>query len=61
MPIYGCARLRHAMSNELKRRMQGKACFNFNKVDAKLFEELDRLTGESLIAFKAAGYLSKSK
>jgi len=33
-----------AMSPELKKRMQGKACFNFSSVDEKLFRELDQLT-----------------
>jgi hypothetical protein len=33
-----------AMSPELKKRMQGKACFNFDSVDEKLFGELDELT-----------------
>jgi hypothetical protein len=32
------------MSAELKKRLQGKACFNFAAVDEKLFRELDRLT-----------------
>jgi hypothetical protein len=32
------------MSPELKKRMQGKSCFNFKVVDEKLFRELARLT-----------------
>jgi len=32
------------MSPELKRRMQGKSCFNFKTVDEKLFKELAKLT-----------------
>jgi len=32
------------MSPELKKRMQGKSCFNFKEVDEKLFKELARLT-----------------
>jgi len=32
------------MSPELKRRMQGKSCFNFKEIDEKLFKELARLT-----------------
>jgi hypothetical protein len=34
----------HGMSPELKKRMQGKSCFNFKVVDEKLFGELARLT-----------------
>ena len=32
------------MSPELKKRMQGKGCFNFASMDEKLFSELDQLT-----------------
>src|ERR1041385_6264851 len=33
-----------AISPELKKRMQGKACFNFKQVDEKLFKELAAIT-----------------
>ena len=36
------------MSPELKKRMQGKGCFNFTAIDEKLFGELDQLTTEGL-------------
>ena len=36
------------MSPELKKRMQGKGCFNFTSMDEKLFSELDKLTVEGL-------------
>jgi len=32
------------MSPELKKRMQGKACFNFKEVDERLFKELEKIT-----------------
>jgi hypothetical protein len=32
------------ISPELRRRMQGKSCFNFTQVDEALFDELDGLT-----------------
>ena len=32
------------ISPELRRRMQGKSCFNFTRVDDALFDELDGLT-----------------
>ena len=32
------------ISPELKKRMQGKACFNFTTIDEKLFKELAQLT-----------------
>jgi hypothetical protein len=56
MPIYGYPKLLDGFSPELKRRMQGKSCFNFKAVDDVLFGELDRLTAESFAAFRRAGY-----
>ena len=32
------------LSPELRKRMQGKSCFNFTRVDDDLFDELDALT-----------------
>jgi len=32
------------MSPDLKKRMQGKSCFNFKETDQKLFDELKELT-----------------
>lgn len=51
MPIYIASRgLR--ISAALKRRMQGKACFNFTRVDHPLFRELALLTRKGIAAFK---------
>src|ERR1700674_1323522 len=44
MSVYASTDLLKAMSPELKKRMQGKSCFNFKEVDEKLFQELDKLT-----------------
>jgi hypothetical protein len=44
MPIYVEPTLLDDVSPELKRRMQGKSCFNFRSVDDDLFEELEALT-----------------
>ena len=44
MSIYACPDLLKSMSPELKKRMQGKSCFNFKEVDEKLFKELAKLT-----------------
>ena len=44
MPVYVDPTLAQTISPELKRRMQGKSCFNFSKVDEGLFAELDSLT-----------------
>ncbi len=44
MPIYVDPAMLDDASPELKKRMQGKSCFNFRAVDEKLFEELEDLT-----------------
>ena len=44
MPIYVEPELLDDVSPELKRRMQGKSCFNFTSVDDGLFDELEALT-----------------
>ena len=40
------------LSDALKRRMQGKSCFNFKAVDKDLFQELARLTQKSVARVK---------
>lgn len=44
MPIYVEPALLDGVSPELRRRMQGKSCFNFRSVDDALIDELDALT-----------------
>ena len=44
MSVYANTDLLKTMSPELKKRMQGKSCFNFKEVDQKLFGELKTLT-----------------
>ena len=48
MGVYGNADLAASISPELKRRMQGKSCFNFTRVDEALFRELETLTARSI-------------
>ena len=43
MPVYVEPSLMDGASPELKRRMQGKSCFNFTKVDEPLFGELEAI------------------
>lgn len=40
------------LSPELKRRMQGKACFNFTSVDEGLFQQLAALTERGFEEFR---------
>ena len=44
MPVYMFPDLLKSISPELKKRMQGKSCFNFKKVEPELFKELSQLT-----------------
>ena len=46
MPIYA-APDRLGASEALLKRMQGKSCFNFTRVDEDLFAELDEVTGRA--------------
>lgn len=48
MPVYMHPDLLDNASPALKKRMQGKSCFNFKSVDTALFQELDRLIERSL-------------
>jgi len=58
MGVAGNAKLADAMSAKLKARMQGKTCFNFKAADDELFAEIDQLTGESITAFRNAGFIA---
>ena len=52
MPVYMYPELLEGLSPELKKRMQGKSCFNFSHVDEVLFEELAGLTGRGFEKFQ---------
>ena len=58
MPVYAQPELLDDVSDGLKKRMQGKSCFNFKQVDEALFSELETLTRESFEAFKQKGMIS---
>ena len=57
VPVYASPELNKTISPALKKRMQGKACFNFTAVDPELFEELAKLTEVGYRAFKDKGWL----
>lgn len=42
--VYCQPKMMSQMSEALKKRMQGKACFNFKSIDEPLFQELASLT-----------------
>jgi hypothetical protein len=51
MSVYASPDLLRNTSPELKKRMQGKSCFNFKQVDKKLFSELKDLTKDGAVKF----------
>jgi hypothetical protein len=53
MPLYMNPKLNATISPALKKRMQGKSCFNFKAVDRDLVKELKTLTAAGLESFKA--------
>jgi hypothetical protein len=57
MPLYVCPELAKTVSSDLKKRMQGKSCFNFRTPDAVLFAELDELTRAGLEKYRAKNWL----
>ena len=52
MPVYMYPELLQDISPELKKRMQGKSCFNFRTVEPELFSELADLTRKSVEKFQ---------
>ncbi|MBI5035288.1 MAG: hypothetical protein HZB51_32575 [Chloroflexi bacterium] len=57
MPVYVFPDLLKGISPELKKRMQGKSCFNFTTIDDELFKELEKLTKDGFARYKQASYL----
>jgi hypothetical protein len=53
MPVYASPELDASLSPELRRRKQGKSCFNFTKIDEPLMTELEGLAARGIPAFKA--------
>jgi hypothetical protein len=57
MALYSCPELVKTISAELKKRMQGKSCFNFKAPDEALFAELGELTRAGLEKYRAKNWL----
>ncbi len=57
MPVYVFPELLKDLSPELKKRMQGKSCFNFKTLDDQFLSELSALTKEGYAAYEKSGYL----
>lgn len=56
MPVYMYPDLLKNISPELKKRMQGKSCFNFKKVESALLDELTQLTDQGFDRFMKQEY-----
>jgi len=59
MPVYLNPDLLSGISPLLKKRMQGKSCFNFKSIDKALFNELARLTESALEDYQKAGFIDQ--
>ena len=59
MSVYASPDLLKSMSPELKKRMQGKSCFNFKEVDEKLFKELAQLTRAGAAQFSDGKFIDR--
>jgi hypothetical protein len=52
MPVYANTALRNSLSPALRKRMQGKACFNFTTVEPGQLKELAAVTKKGIAGFK---------
>jgi hypothetical protein len=57
MPVYIFPDLLTELSPRLRKRMQGKSCFNFTAVEEDLLEELARLTQQGAERVRQASLL----
>lgn len=57
MPVYVNPGLLEDVSPALRKRMQGKSCFNFASSDASLFRELAELTEAGFNDYTRMGYV----
>lgn len=57
MPVYDFPELIDTISPALKKRMQGKSCFNFDTIEPPLMTELSGLVKQGANRYKAAGKL----
>jgi hypothetical protein len=57
MPVYMNPAMQKRIPPELKKRMQGMACFNFREVDPALFRKLSELTAAGFEGYRALKYV----
>ena len=58
MPVYVFPDLLDEITPGLRKRMQGKSCFNFTSVDPELISELETLTRAGYARYRDSGYVS---
>jgi hypothetical protein len=58
MGVAGHPTLAANLSTGLRAHMQGKFCFNFKSIDDALMPELARVTEQSLLGMRKAGYVA---
>jgi len=52
LPVYANTALRNSLSPALRKRMQGKSCFNFTTVEPGQIKELAAVTKKGIAGFK---------
>lgn len=57
MPVYLHPPLLASASADLKKKMQGKSCFNFTAIDKALFQELATLTSAGFAHYRDQGFV----
>lgn len=57
MPVYAFPDMLNNASPQLRKRMQGKSCFNFNKLDDTMVGELHAVTAAGLERYRQEGLL----
>jgi hypothetical protein len=57
LPVYMQPEMKKRIPPELKKRMQGKGCFNFSEVDPALFRQLAELTAAGFKGYRALKYV----
>lgn len=55
MPVYMYKELSQTVPESLKKRMQGKSCFNFNTYSEELFNEIEKFTDKCYKEFVKRG------
>jgi len=55
MPVYDHPELLDDISDALRKRMQGKSCFNFSSDSPAPFQELSELTDAGVTSYRASG------